>query len=498
MSAAQTVSRYLAVPRPMLIGSRWERASGETFTVEDPATATVIGSVYAGGTAEIDAAVRAARTAFSSRGWRRMTPADRAKRLWRLADLIELHADELGYLETLNQGMPLSLSALLGAAGPADAIRYYAGWCTKIEGATASLSMPDARRGDSFGPPFHAYTLREPLGVIGAITPWNVPMIMATAKIAPALAAGNTVVLKPAELTPLTALRLGELILEADFPPGVVNIVPGSGAVAGARLAAHPDVDKLMFTGSTATGRKVATMALGNLKKVALELGGKSPVLMFADADLDKAIPAAVEAVFMNSGQICFAGTRLYVERPIYDQVLSELARIARAMRVGPGLSADTELGPLISAAQLQSVLRHVDAGIQNGASLVTGGKRWGNTGHFMEPTILAVPGNDCPVARQEIFGPVLAVMPFEGLEEGIRLANDTDYGLAAGVFTRNLSTAHTVAAEVRAGSVWINCYAMLDEAMPAGGYRQSGWGRESGRVGIEEYTEVKSVVAGL
>jgi phenylacetaldehyde dehydrogenase len=493
-----TTHGFLAEPRPMLINGAWSRGSEVLLPVHDPATEQVIGHCFAAGAAEVDTAVMAARQAFEGRAWRRMPPADRARRLWKLADLVEQHAEELAGLESLNQGMPLGLANILAAYGPAEAIRYYAGWCTKIEGTTSTLSLPDPRGGTAYGPPFHAYTVREPIGVVGAITPWNVPMVMATAKIAPALAAGNTIVLKPAELTPLTALRLGELIIEADFPPGVVNIVPGFGPICGAHLAAHPGVDKINFTGSTSTGRHVAALATGNLKKVALELGGKSPVIVFADADLDRAIPLAAEAVFMNSGQICFAGTRLYVERPAYDRVVAGLLdRVAR-IRVGPATDPDSELGPLISATQLQRALAYVERGRAQGADVLTGGGRAGTRGHFMQPTVVAVHSNQLELAREEVFGPVVTVMPFDGIEQAVSLANDTDYGLAAGVFTSNLSTAHTVAAEVRAGSVWINSYANLDESLPGGGYRQSGWGREGGRVGVEEYTETKSVVAAL
>lgn len=497
-TSESAITRFLATPRPMLIGAGWRSGSGAPRELFDPATGARIGAAYDGGIAEIDAAVAAARAAFEARGWRRMPPADRARRLWRLAELVEREVERLAWLETLNQGMPLALARVLAGHGPAEAIRYYAGWCTKLEGTTTDLSIPDLRQGQPVGPAFHAYTLREPIGVVAAITPWNVPMVMATAKIAPSLATGNTIVLKPAELTPLTALRLGELVLEADFPPGVVNIVPGAGGVAGAHLAAHPGVDKVTFTGSTATGRRIAALATGNLKKVALELGGKSPMLVFDDADLERTLPVALDAVYMNSGQICFAGTRLYAERDVYDRVVAALAERASALRVGPGLEAQTDLGPLVSGAQLDRALGFVDRSRAAGAKVITGGGRLGSAGYFMAPTIVAVTDNRAEIAREEVFGPVLTVMPFSGVEEAVRLANDTDYGLAAGIFTTRLSTAHAVAAEVRAGSVWINCYAMLDESLPNGGYRQSGWGRESGRTGVEEYTELKSVVAAL
>jgi phenylacetaldehyde dehydrogenase len=498
MSAETKVRPYLAKTRPMLIGGQWVDGSGGVQELIDPATEQVIGSACLAAQADVDLAVAAARNAFEAPSWRRMPPADRARRLWRLAELVEENAGELAYLDTLNEGMPLTLAQFLCGSGPAEALRYYAGWCTKIEGTTATISMPDTRPPAAFGPPHHAYTLREPLGVVGAISPWNVPTLMALAKIGPALAAGNTVVLKPSELTPLSALRLGELVAEADFPGGVVNIVPGMGAIAGAHLAAHSDVDMISFTGSTATGKEVARLSLGNLKRVGLELGGKSPVLVFDDADLESAIPALAEAVFMNSGQICFAGTRIYAQRGVFDAVVEGVARIAAAMKLGHGLNQEAELGPLVSERQLGGVLRYIEAARAGGDRIVTGGKRPAREGFFIEPTVIVPRSANSPVIRDELFGPVLCIMPFDTLEEAVALANDTPYGLASGVFTSSLSTAHRAAAEIRAGSVWINCYAMLDEAMPTGGYRQSGWGREAGRQGIEELTQTKSVVARL
>jgi phenylacetaldehyde dehydrogenase len=498
MSPEDKARTYLKKSRPLLIGGQWREGNGGAQELIDPATEQVIGSATLAAEADVDLAVTAARSAFESPTWRRMPPADRAKRLWRLADLVEENAGELAYLDTLNQGMPLGLAEFLSGIGPAEALRYYAGWCTKIEGSTTAISMPDTRSHGAFGPAHHAYTLREPLGVVGAISPWNVPTLMALAKIGPALAAGNTVVLKPSELTPVSALRLGELIGEADFPDGVVNIVPGTGAVAGAHLAAHRDVDMISFTGSTATGKEVARLALGNLKRVGLELGGKSPILVFEDADLEATIPALAEAVFMNSGQICFAGTRVYVQRGIFEEVVKGVARIAASMKLGHGLDAETELGPLVSARQLGSVMGHIQASRASGDRIVTGGNRLDRGGYFVEPTVIVPQSCHASIVREEIFGPVLCMMPFDTLEEAIALANDTPYGLASGVFTSSLSIAHCAAAEIRAGSVWINCYAMLDEAMPTGGYRQSGWGREAGRQGIEELTQTKSVVVRL
>jgi phenylacetaldehyde dehydrogenase len=498
MSSEIKVRTYLEKSRPMLIGGQWSEGSGGVQQLIDPATEQVIGTAALAAEPDIDLAVAAARNAFESPNWRRMPPADRAKRLWKLAELVEENADELAYLDTLNEGMPLGLAEFLCGAGPAEALRYYAGWCTKIEGTTAAISMPDSRPQGAFGPAYHAYTLREPLGVVGAISPWNVPTLMALAKIGPALAAGNTVVLKPSELTPLSALRLGELLAEADFPDGVVNIVPGTGAIAGAHLAAHKDVDMISFTGSTTTGKEVARLAIGNLKRVGLELGGKSPILVFEDADLESTIPALAEAVFMNSGQICFAGTRVYVQRGIFEATVEGVARIAAAMKLGHGLDPETALGPLISARQRDGVMRYIEAARAGGDRIATGGNRLARDGFFIEPTVIVPKSINSAIVRDEIFGPVLCIMPFDTLEEAIALANDTPYGLASGVFTSSLSTAHRAAAEIRAGSVWINCYAMLDEAMPTGGYRQSGWGREAGRQGIEELTQTKSVVASL
>ena len=495
----ESVKAFLHGDKKLLIDGRWTAAAtGEQLPVRDPATGKTIATVALAGIEDVDSAVGAARRAFESRTWRRMPPSARAKRLWRLAELIDRDAVLLATVETLNEGMPIALGHMLGAAGPAEALRYYAGWCTKLEGSTTTLSAPDLRPGHPVGPAYHAYTVREPVGVVGAIIPWNAPMVMAVAKIAPALATGCTIVLKPAGETPLTALRLGELLLEADFPPGVVNILPGHGSVVGAHLAAHPGVDRVSFTGSTATGRKIAAAALGNLKRVALELGGKSPVLVFADADLERAIPAVADAILMNSGQICFAGTRVFVQRPVFHAVVAGVAAHARRMTLGHGLDPATDLGPLISASQRTSVLEYIESGRHEGAELVVGGGAPAGPGYFVEPTVFVAPHADLRIMREEIFGPVLTLMPFDTLEQGIALANDSVYGLAAGVFTENLSAAHTAAAEIRAGSVWINCYAMLDEAMPTGGYKQSGWGREAGRVGVEELTEIKSVVAAL
>lgn len=492
------VGHFLGKPRPLLIDGCWVEGEGGLAEVFDPGTGLPIGRVYTGTVSETDAAVDAARRALRGGAWRRCSPATRARLLWRLAELVDRDGAELAYLESLNEGMPLGLAKILGAAGPAEALRYYAGWCTKIGGETASLSLPDTRPEHALGPAYHAYTLRQPVGIVAAIVPWNAPMVMAVAKLGPALAAGCTVVLKPAAETPLTALWLAALAEEAGFPPGVVNVVPGAGSVVGARLAAHPDVDRLTFTGSTGTGRRIVKAGLANMKRLSLELGGKSPVLVFEDADLERTIPAVAEAIFMNAGQICFAGARLYADRRIASELTDGIVAAARGMCIGHGLAAGTELGPLISASQRIAVQGYVDGARADGVEVLTGGGNPDRDGWFFEPTVLLAKHNSHAVMREEVFGPVLAVLPFDSQEEAIALANDTDYGLAAGIFTRDLSRAHTVAASLDAGSVWINSYGLLDESMPTGGFRQSGWGREAGRVGVEEYTELKSVVAAL
>jgi phenylacetaldehyde dehydrogenase len=390
--------------------------------------------------------------------------------------------------------MPLGLAEFLCGAGPAEALRYYAGWCTKIEGTTTVISMPDSRPQGAFGPAHHAYTLREPLGVVGAISPWNVPTLMALAKIGPAVAAGNTVVLKPSELTPLSALRLGELVAEADFPDGVVNIVPGTGAIAGAHLAAHQDVDMISFTGSTTTGKEVARLALGNLKRVGLELGGKSPILVFEDADLDSTIPALAEAVFMNSGQICFAGTRVYVQRGIFEATVEGVARIAAAMKLGHGLDQGTELGPLISARQHHEVMRYIDAARAGGDRIVTGGNRLARDGFFVEPTVIVPKSVNSSIVRDEIFGPVLCMMPFDTLEEAIALANNSRYGLSSSLWSRDVSRCFRVARRIESGTVWLNSHGKLIPEAETGGFKHSGIGRLHCVEAMNDFLETKHI----
>jgi len=487
----RSVQEFLSQPRKLLIGGQWVDAqSGKTFETYNPATGEVLAQVAEGDRAEINLAVAAARKSFESGPWADMSPAERGRLLWKLSDLIEQHHEELAELETLDNGKPLFFSRIVDIPTVVEVFRYMAGWATKIEGMTIPISAPRAK--------YFAYTLREPVGVVGQIIPWNFPLIMAAWKLAPALAVGCTCVLKPAEQTPLTALRLGELIQEAGFPDGVVNIVAGFGETAGAALAAHPDVDKIAFTGSTEVGRLIANAATGNLKKVSLELGGKSPNVVFADADLNAAIPGSASAIFFNQGQICTAGSRLFVHKSIFDQVIEGVAGETKKFQVGPGMNEATNLGPLVSKEQLSRVCGYLDSGAKEGAKAIVGGHRIGNTGYFVEPTILVDVKPHMKVVREEIFGPVVTAIPFNDPDEVVTFANDTIYGLASAVWTRDISKAHRMAAKLRAGTVWINCYNVFDPALPFGGYKQSGWGREMGHAALELYTESKSVCAQL
>ncbi len=491
-SIDSNVSTFVSRKQKMLISGKWvEAASGKTFPSYNPATGEVLAQVAEGNREDIDRAVKAARTAFESGPWAKMPPAARGKLMWKLADLIEKHLEEFAQLESLDNGKPLGIARVADVPLTVEHFRYYAGWATKIEGNSIPLTLAPPNR-------FLAYTVREPIGVVGQIIPWNFPLLMAAWKLGPSLAAGCTSVLKPAEQTPLTALRLGELIQEAGFPDGVVNIVPGYGETAGAALAAHPGVDKVAFTGSTEVGKLIIQAAAGNLKKVSLELGGKSPNVIFDDADMDAAIPGAASAIFFNHGQCCCAGSRLYVEKKSFDKVVDGMARSAEKIRVKPGFEPDSDMGPLVSEEQLNRVCGYLESGFKEGAKALTGGKRHGDRGYFVKPTVLVDTTENMKVVREEIFGPVVTAIPFSDPAEVIAKANNTEYGLAAGVWTRDIKKAHATANKLKAGTVWINCYNVFDAALPFGGYKQSGWGREMGHEVLEHYTEVKSICAAL
>ncbi len=487
-----SVTGFVSKTGKLLINGKWvDAASGKTFATYNPATGEVLAHVAAGDKEDIDRAVKAARAAFETGPWAKISPSERGKLLWKLADLLEKHAEEFAQLESLDNGKPLKIARVADLPLAIDHFRYYAGWATKIEGNTISLGL--AKQGK-----FHAYTVREPVGVVGQIIPWNFPLLMAAWKLAPALTTGCTVVLKPAEQTPLTALRLGELILEAGFPDGVVNIVPGFGETAGAALAAHSDVDKIAFTGSTEVGKLIVHAATGNLKKVSLELGGKSPNIVLDDADIEATIPGAASAIFFNQGQCCCAGSRLFVDKKIFDKVVDGVAQAASKIRVREGFDPDSDMGPLVSEEQFNKVCGYLESGKQEGAKAITGGKREGNRGYFVQPTVLVDTTENMKVVREEIFGPVVTATPFTDINEIAAKANDTIYGLAAGIWTRDIKKAHALASKLRAGTVWINCYNVFDAALPFGGYKQSGWGREMGHEVLKNYTEVKSVCAAL
>ena len=475
----------------LLIDGKWEDAqSGATVDVIDPATEETICHVAAGDKADVDRAVRAARKAFEDSDWSRMPAAGRERLLLKLADLVEKNGEELAQLESLDNGKLVMFARMIDVHGTVDFLRYMAGWATKIYGRTMDVSF-----GFPPGAEYQAYTLRQPVGVCGQIIPWNFPLAMAVWKLSPALATGCTCVLKPAEQTPLTALRLGELIMEAGFPPGVVNIVTGYGETAGAALVDHPGVDKIAFTGSTEVGKIIGKNAMSSLKRVSLELGGKSPVIVAEDADLDMAIPGAANAIFFNQGEVCTAGSRLYVADKIFDKVVEAVAGIAKSMKLGPGYDPASQMGPLVSKEQHDRVLGYIEKGRKEGGEVVAGGARYGNKGYFVQPTVFTKCGPDATVVREEIFGPVVVATPYKSVDDIVGVANDTPYGLAAGIFTKDLRFAHRVAKRLKAGTVWVNCYGLVDPNLPFGGFKQSGFGRENGAAAIELYTETKTVL---
>ena len=473
----------------LLINNRWVPSqSGQTFATINPTTGEEICQVAAADFADVDKAVHAARDAFERGPWRKMPASERGKLLYRLADLVEQHGDELARLESLDNGKPLSVAKRVDVAKAVACYRYFAGWADKVQGKTIPID------GD-----FFCYTRHEPVGVVGQIIPWNYPMLMQAWKLAPALATGNTVVLKPAEQTPLSALRVGELILDAGFPEGVVNIVPGFGPTAGAAIARHMDVDKVAFTGSTEVGRLILeSAAKSNLKRVTLELGGKSPNIIFADSELDEAVEGAHNGLFANQGQVCSAGSRVFVEDEIYDQFVEKSIERARKRVVGDPIDPTTEQGPQVDQDQFDRVMGYIDSGRQEGARMACGGERVGNRGYFVQPTVFVDVQDEMRIAKEEIFGPVMSIIRFRDMADVVARANRTIYGLAAGVWTRDIKKAHAIANSVRAGTVWVNCYNILDTRAPFGGFKQSGAGRELGEYGLQQYTEVKTVTMRL
>jgi aldehyde dehydrogenase (NAD+) len=471
----------------LLINGQWVEGSGRAFDTVNPATGEVLTQVAEATAKDVDLAVAAARKAFEdlSGPWRKMSASERGKVLWRIGDLVEKNIDELAELETLDNGKPIFESRYVDMPMVADVFRYYAGWATKIHGETVN----------TFNNAF-TYTLREPVGVVGAIVAWNFPLLLASWKLGPALACGNTVVLKPAEQTPLSALRFGELALEAGLPPGVLNIVTG-GPETGAALVKHPGVDKVAFTGSTSVGKEIMRNAADSLKRVTLELGGKSPNIVFADSALDAAVKGAINGIFYGKGEVCCAGSRLFVEKKVEDEFLGKVVEYSKKLRLGDPLDPKTRLGAIVSEKQMNTVLGYIEAGKSEGATLLSGGKRAsvnGDHGYFIEPTIFGGVKNDMKIAQEEIFGPVLATLSFENIDEVAELANKNVYGLAAAIWTNDIRKAHQLSRKLKAGTVWINTYGVMDAALPFGGYKQSGFGRELGMHAIEHYTELKTV----
>lgn len=482
-------SRVAVSATKLLINNRWVPSeSGKTFATVNPATGEEICQIAEADAADVEKAVKAARRAFEHGPWRKLPASERGRMLHRLADLIEKHADELAALESLDNGKPVSIAKAVDVAATVGCFRYFAGWSDKVHGKTIPVD------GD-----FFCYTRHEPVGVVGQIIPWNFPMLMLAWKLAPALATGNTVVMKPAEQTPLSALRIGELIVEAGFPEGVVNLLPGFGPTAGGAIARHMDVDKVAFTGSTEVGQLIMEAAAkSNLKRITLELGGKSPNIVFADTDIDEAVEGAHFGLFFNHGQCCCAGSRVFVEEKIYDQFVEKSGARAKKRTVGDPFDPKTEQGPQVDQIQFDKVMSYIDSGRDQGAKLVCGGDRVGDRGYFIQPTVFADVKDEMKIAREEIFGPVMSIIPFKTADEVVDRANRTNYGLAAAVWTRDIKKAHAIANSVRAGTVWVNCYNVLDTRAPFGGFKQSGIGRELGEYGLQQYTEIKTVTVKL
>ncbi|MGE7592171.1 aldehyde dehydrogenase family protein [Peribacillus frigoritolerans] len=478
------VQEFLKGTKKLLInGELVEAASGKTFETLDPSNGKVLAVVSEAGPEDVDKAVKAARTAFDKGPWKKMSASERSRLIYKLADLMEKHKEALAQLDTLDNGKPIGETTNADVPLAIDHFRYYAGWTTKIVGQTIPVA------GNYFN-----YTRHEAVGVVGQIIPWNFPLLMAAWKLGAALATGCTIVLKPAEQTPLSALYLGQLALEAGFPPGVLNVIPGFGETAGSPLVDHPDVDKIAFTGSTSVGKMIMRQASGTVKKISLELGGKSPNIILPDADMSKAIPGALMGIMFNQGQVCCAGSRLYIQKKSYDNVVADLVSHAKNIKQGAGLDPSTQIGPLVSSEQMERVGGYIEKGKSEGAEVVTGGNYGQGEGYFVTPTIFAGVEDEMTIAKEEIFGPVVAAMPFDDLDDVINRANNSEYGLAAGLWTQDVKKAHYVANELKAGTVWVNCYNAFDAASPFGGYKQSGIGREMGSYALDNYTEVKSV----
>ncbi|PCI33969.1 MAG: aldehyde dehydrogenase [Alphaproteobacteria bacterium] len=489
-SLSDKVRDFISSPRKMLINGQWtEAASGKRFDTLDPSTGETIVAVAEGDKEDINRAVMAARAAFDDGPWSRMNPTERERCMHRLANLMEENADALSELEALDNGKNIAVARAVDVQVAIDYIRYMAGWPTKITGHTLPLSVPYAPDAKFMG-----YTLKEPVGVVGQIIPWNFPVLMVAWKIGPALATGCTIVLKPAEETPLAALYIGELICQAGFPDGVVNIIPGYGHTAGAALTVHEEVDKIAFTGSTDVGKIIVKAAADTMKNVSMELGGKSPAIILPDADLDIAIPGAASAIFFNQGQVCCAGSRLFVPDSLYDKVVEGLAEAANAMKIGPGLNPENMINPLVSQTQFDKVMGYIDSGRAEGADIVAGGGRSGDKGYFVQPTILGNTNRDMKVVREEIFGPVVCVQRYTDIADIPKFANDTAYGLGASIWTRDVGNIINIVPKIRSGSVWVNCHNILDVAMPFGGYKQSGFGKDMGEEALDAYLETKSV----